>query len=66
MIRYIAVDPIIFEKATKDHLALMRQEFDRADYTRQYDIAMKARLYYGDRLEVIALENDLSISKKHR
>lgn len=68
MIRFIAVDPEILEKATKDHLALMRAEFDREStpYTKQYDIAANARLFYGDRLEVIALENDLKQYKKHQ
>lgn len=65
MIKYIAVDPLIWEKAVKDHLALIRQEFDTAkSYSRQYDIACKARLYYGERVEVLALENDLKNSTK--
>lgn len=65
MIKYIAVDPNVFEKCTQDHLSLIRKEFDKADsQSRQYDILHKAKLFYGDREEIRFMENDLKLSDK--
>ena len=53
MIKYIAVDPVLYEEAVSNHLALLRECFDQADYNEAYDILQTAIRFYGTKREEI-------------
>ena len=64
MIKYIAVDPIVFEQATAHHLELIREQFDKADHMQAYDILQTAIKFYGtDRTEVQQMQKDLKLTQ---
>lgn len=62
MIKYIAVDPVLYEEAVSNHLALLREQFDKADHMQAYDILHAAIRFYGiARGEIQQMEKDLEV-----